>query len=181
MKSNTSNPSSFGIWISRNSKSGFNSLAAFTVSKPLVHSATTHRSACCFKYSRISARAGASSSMIITLSCLGSSMLVRRIGRLERQTHLGGELAPLLAHIEPPCSAELRLKPLAHQRHDEAAPPRARTVRIARVAPLHDQHRMHPFCLDGDSAAFEQVRDAVQHGIFGKRLQDQRGYPGAEG
>ena len=38
--SSTSKPSSFGIWTSRNIRSGASSVTAFTASKPLPHSAT---------------------------------------------------------------------------------------------------------------------------------------------
>src|ERR1700733_374591 len=181
MRSSTSNPSSFGIWMSRNNRSGFNSFAAFTASKPLVHSATTCTSECCSRYSRMSARAGASSSTITTVRRLGSSIRVRPLGRLKRQADLRGELAPLLVDVELPCKAKLRLEPLAHQREAKADAPMPRTIRVARIGDPHNQQRMLSFRPNADGAAFEQVCDTVQHRIFGQRLQDQRGHLGAQG
>src|SRR5258708_247495 len=181
MRSSTSNPSSFGIWMSRNNRSGFNSFAAFTASKPLVHSATTCTSACCSRYSRMSARAGASSSTITTVRVLGSSIRVCPLGRLKGQAHFRGEFAALLINVELPGKAKLGLEPLAHQRKAKAGALVPRTIRIAGVGDPHNQHRMLSFRPNGDGTAFEQVCDAVQHRIFGQRLQDQRGHLGAQG
>src|ERR1035438_539429 len=50
--SSTSKPSNFGIWMSRNSRSGFKSETAFTASNPLPHSASTRTSVCAFSISR---------------------------------------------------------------------------------------------------------------------------------
>src|ERR1700674_2069673 len=175
MRSNTSKPSSFGIWISKNSRSGFNSFAAFTASSPLVHSATTRTSPWCSRYSRTSARAGASSSTITTVRGDGSAIGNHRIGGggFERQADGRDELAALFGNLEPPRSAKLRLQPLTHQRQTDTRPFLARAIRIARIGHPHDQHRMLPFCADRDGAAFEQRGDTMQHRIFGQRLQYQ--------
>src|SRR3984957_7768666 len=102
--------------MSKIKRSGLNSFAAFTASRPLVHSATTCTSECCSKYSRTSARAGASSSTITTVSGLGVSIRGYPLGRIKGQADLRGKLAPLLANLKLAGKAKLRLKPLAHQR-----------------------------------------------------------------
>jgi hypothetical protein len=61
----TSKPSSLGIWISRNTRSGDSSVIAFTASKPLAHSATISTSACSDRYSRTTPRASISSSTMM--------------------------------------------------------------------------------------------------------------------
>src|ERR1700722_8550042 len=178
MRSNTSNPSNFGIWMSRNKRSGFNSFAAFTASRPLVHSATTCTSVCCSKYSRMSARAGASSSTITTVRALGVSIRDHPLGGFKWQTDLRGKLAPSLGNFQLASQAKLRLQPLAHQRKPKAGALLSRAIRIARIDDPYNEQRLLSFRPNRDGTAFEQVSNAVQYGIFREGLQDWRGHLG---
>ena len=75
--SSTSKPFSLGIWMSRNIRSGFNSLTAFTAWKPLAHSPTTSMCGCAARCSRSTARARSSSSTMMTRNGAGSSVMTQ--------------------------------------------------------------------------------------------------------
>src|ERR1700679_1958310 len=143
--------------MSRNKRSGHSSFAAFTASRPLVHSATTCTSECSSKYSRMRARAGASSSTMTTVSGLGGGISGHPLRGFKWQTELRGKLAPLLPGLQLACQSKLRLKPLAHQRKTQAGALVARTIRIARIADAHHQHRVLSLRPNRDRTALEQV------------------------
>src|SRR5882757_9219319 len=127
--------------MSRNNRSGFNSLAALTASKPLAHSATTSMSAWADRYSRISARAGASSSMMMAVKCSGS---------FKGHTHFGDIIAVRLAYLQLCRAGILGLQALPHQHQTETRAPIARTVRIAGIADPDAQRRLLQFAADRD-------------------------------
>ena len=87
INSSTSNPSSFGIWISRKTRSGFSSPTALTASNPLAHSATTSISGWLPRNSSSIFRASSSSSTMTALIFLPRRSCPITI-LLRRQTQL---------------------------------------------------------------------------------------------
>src|SRR5262249_25241137 len=133
---------------------------ARTASKPFPHSATISTSACAARYSRSSARAGASSSTITTrrrASLIGASRAV--LGRRQREDD--AEALGLAEDVDARRARVQGLETLADVLEAEPVSAARRGFGIARVLDGDLEAPAVAPSLDAHGAALDAVRDAL--------------------
>src|SRR5918993_2070464 len=159
--------------MSTTNRSAFRSVAAFTASNPLPHSATISISACSASHSRRMPRASASSSTMTTRILSVCASLISVLDDRNRYTHLNLELPRSFLGANGVSRSELGHQPLPQQLESQADTARANAIGIAGILDRDGQHeamtaRGHP-----NRASLHKLRDPVNDRILHERLQEQ--------
>src|SRR5437773_6823365 len=166
--------------MSRNTRSGACSAMAFTASKPFVHSPTTSTPGCVPRYSRSSARAGASSSTSSTRMRSNMAGLRGNRRRECRQRERDAEPFTRAGRGQLGLARPEYLEPAPDVLESHAFAPSRGRVGVYRILHHHAQERAVTPRLDPNGAALPAILDAVLDGVLDERLQQQRRYAARE-
>ena len=175
--SSTSKPSSFGIWMSSSSRSGFSSVTAFTASKPLPHSADDLHVGCAPRAARAGCLAPAARRPRRRRESSGRAFLSWRAhaavtaGIRTSTQEAVRRASPARPHRDAPHCVVRRLRSSSSPSPTPRVP---RPIGVARVLERDRQCRSLAGGGQPNRAAFDQLGDAVDDGVLDERLQEQR-------